>query len=184
MGAAHALLGHEAGIACILGTGSNSCAYDGKSITQRVPSLGFLLGDEGSGVHIGKELIKAYFYGEMPANLSTAFADRFSIELPTVLDALYRKEKPGRFLASFTPFAGDYQHDQFVRQLIYKVFEAFIQVQLSKYIDYKAVPVSFTGSVAYYFKEILLECIQDHGIKTGKILASPAEGLIEYYRQI
>ncbi len=181
LGAAHALLGRNSGIACILGTGSNSCAYDGENITDKVPSLGYLLGDEGSGVHIGKSLLKAYLYKEMPDQLAKVFEKQFPWSLADILDALYRKEKPGSFLAGFAPFARKNLHFPFMKDLISQVFDAFIEVQLSKYADYQKQSIGFTGSIAFQFSDILHERLLQHGIQAAKIMASPSDGLLDYY---
>lgn len=182
LGAAHALLGHQKGIACILGTGSNSCAYDGQNITHKVPSLGYLLGDEGSGVHIGKSLLQAYFYNEMPETLASEFEKQYPMNLGEVLDTLYRKDRPGSFLAAFAPFARQHIHNAFINNLIGDVFDAFIKVQLSKYPDYQSQFIGFAGSIAYQFSEILIERLSYHGMLAGNIMASPSDGLLDYYK--
>jgi glucosamine kinase len=183
LAAVHALLGRNAGIACILGTGSNSCAYDGEKIVQQVPSLGYLLGDEGSATAIGKKLITAIIYKEAPEALVNAFHKTYNLSLGQILDAIYRKEKPGVFLSGFSRFVGEHIYHPFCRNLVSEVFDDFIRVQLSKYDNYRTIPVSFTGSVAFHFSEILKERLAKQEIIMGKILASPAEGLITFYTE-
>ena len=183
MAAVHALLGRNTGIACILGTGSNSCAYDGKNIIQQVPSLGYLLGDEGSATAIGKKLITSIIYQEAPEDLINTFHETFNLTLSQILDAIYRKEKPGVFLSSFSRFVGIHISHPFCRKIVENVFDDFIHIQLSKYDNYLKLPVSFTGSVAFNFSEILKERLAKQGIIMGKILASPAEGLITFYTE-
>jgi N-acetylglucosamine kinase-like BadF-type ATPase len=181
LAAAHALLGHSSGIACILGTGSNSCLYDGENIIQQVPSLGYLLGDEGSATAIGKKLITSIIYNEAPTVIIEAFKTTFDYTLGQILDSLYRKEKPGVFLSGFSKFVGDHISHPFCHDLVSGVFDDFIKVHLSKYGVCKDIPVSFTGSVAFHFKVILKERLSKSGIQFGKIQASPAEGLIDYH---
>jgi len=181
LAAAHALLGDSEGIACILGTGSNSCYFDGNEITMNVPSLGYLLADEGSGVYIGKSFITAYLYGDVPDSIANDFKLHFQSEQHEILDSLYRKEKPGKYLSEFTRFVGKHISHSFCQQLVAEAFDAFIRVQLSKYPDYKNLPVAFTGSVAFHFREILKERLKKAGVNAGIISHSPGEGLLKFY---
>ncbi|MDO8897959.1 MAG: ATPase [Bacteroidales bacterium] len=181
LAAAHSLLGESEGIACILGTGSNSCYFDGNKITMNVPSLGYLLADEGSGVYIGKLFITAYLYGEVPDSIVKDFKLHFQSEHHEILDALYRREKPGKYLSEFTRFVGKHIPHSFCQQLVAEAFDAFIRVQLSKYPDYKNLPVTFTGSVAFHFREILKERLKKAGVNAGIISHSPGEGLLKFY---
>ncbi|NOU46280.1 MAG: hypothetical protein HOO86_04370 [Bacteroidales bacterium] len=181
LAAAHALFSRSAGIACILGTGSNSCFYDGENIVHQVPSLGYLLGDEGSATAIGKKLITSIVYKEAPKVIIEAFENTFDYTLGQILDLLYRKEKPGVFLSGFSKFVGDHISNPFCQDLVSGVFDDFIRVHLLKYDACYEIPVSFTGSVAFHFNGILKERLSKSGIQFGKTLASPAEGLIAYY---
>ena len=183
MAACHAVLGHEEGIACILGTGSNSCVYDGKNIIDRAVSLGYLIGDEGSGSHIGSAVVRAYFYGFMPEDLRQAFDATFHLELKDFVQQLYHKEQPSRYLASFAKFAGEYQNHPYVRALVKDCFKAFVEAFVCRYSEYKTMQVSFVGSIAYYFQTILRECLTDYGLMMGEVIQAPAEGLISYYQQ-
>ena len=182
MAACHALLGHEKGIACILGTGSNSCVYDGERIVERGVSLGYLVGDEGSGMHIGREVVKAYFYGFMPENLRQQFDDTFHLELKDFIQHLYHDEQPSKYLASFAKFAGEHQDEPFMHDLIRSCFEAFIKAFVLRFSDCKSLNISFIGSVAYHFQGILKECLELQGLTMGAVMASPADGLIAYYQ--
>lgn len=181
LAAAHALLGRSEGIACILGTGSNSCYYDGEKILENVPSLGFMLGDEGSGATIGREILKTYFYGEFPNDLSQKFSEMFPVTLDNVLTEVYQGEKPSKFIASFAPFAKTHQEHPAIKKLLAKVFDAFISAQLSKYSRYQEVPVGFIGSIAYHFSDSLHDRLSNAGIQMGIVLPSPSEGLIRYH---
>jgi glucosamine kinase len=181
LAAAHALLGNNAGIACILGTGSNSCFYDGKQITSNIPSLGYLLADEGSGVYIGKKLVAAILYGEAPEEILNDFYSSYSLNFETTLRTIYSAEKPGALLAGFTEFAGKYINHAFCRKLVAGAFDDFIRVHISQYEVYQQLPVSFVGSVAYHFRDILNERLVNAGITAGLILKTPAKGLATYY---
>ena len=183
MAACHALFGHEKGIACILGTGSNACVYDGEKITERAVSLGYLVGDEGSGMHIGREMVRAYFYGFMPENLRQQFEEAFHLELKDFIQQLYHVEQPSKYLASFAKFAGEHQDNSFMQDLIKGCFEAFIKAFVLRFENCKSLKISFIGSVAYHFQDILKTCLENKGLTMGTVMASPAEGLIRYYSE-
>ena len=184
MAACHAVLGHEKGIACILGTGSNSCVYDGNEITERAVSLGYLLGDEGSGKHIGSEVVRAYFYGFMPEDLRQQFDETYHLELRDFIDKVYHQPQPSRYLATFAKFAGEHQLHPFIRDLVKGCFKAFIEAFVLRFEGAKTMKVSFVGSVAFHFKDILKETLADYGITLGEVMPSPAEGLIRYYQSL
>ena len=181
LGAARALCGHQEGIACILGTGSNSCYYDGKKITDNVPSLGYILGDEGSGAHIGKKLLKEVMALSAPADIRQLFSDKFNYTRVDILTHLYNHEMPSRFLSSFMLFINENIGHPFIRNLVLDSFRDFFILQVMKYPKYLQVPVCCTGSVAFYFSDILKEAAKEKGIEINKITQSPVDGLIEYH---
>ena len=181
MAACHAALGHEKGIACILGTGSNSCLYDGESIIEKAVSLGYLVGDEGSGMHIGREVVRAYFYDFMPEELRMKFDAAYHLELKDFIHRLYHEGQPSRYLASFARFAGENQHSPFIRDLVKNCFKVFIDAFVLRYPDCKTLKISFIGSIAYHLQGVLNECMDENGLVLGEIMQSPAEGLIRYY---
>lgn len=183
MAACHALLGHEKGIACILGTGSNSCVYDGENITERAVSLGYLVGDEGSGMHIGREVVKSYFYGFMPNDLKQQFEAAFHPDLKVFIDKLYHEGQPSRYLATFAKFAGEHQNEPFIRDLVKHCFNDFIKAFILRFDNYKSLKVNFVGSVAYHFRDILKETLETSKIKVGEIVSSPTDGLVRYYSE-
>lgn len=183
MAACHALLGHDEGIACILGTGSNSCVFDGENITERAVSLGYLVGDEGSGMHIGREVVKAYFYGFMPEDLRQSFEETYHLELKDFIQHLYHDEQPSKYLASFAQFAGEHQDHPFLHTLVRDCFDAFAKAFLLRYKSCKSMKISFVGSVAYHFQDILKECLEGYGLTMGLVRQTPAEGLVAYYLQ-
>lgn len=182
MAACHAVLGHEKGIACILGTGSNSCVYDGENITERAVSLGYLVGDEGSGMHIGREVVKAYYYGSMPEDLRQRFQDTYHLELPVFIQKLYHNEQPSKYLASFARFAGENQVHPFLHKLVKRCFEAFIEAFILRYAGCKYLEIGFIGSIAWHFQGTLKECLSEYGLKLCEVMQAPAEGLIKYYQ--
>lgn len=181
LAAARSLCKDETGIASILGTGSNSCVYDGKKITQQMVSLGYFFGDEGSGTHLGKLLITDYLRGEMPAELSAKLNTEFNLSLELVLDNIYNQGPPNKFLASFAPFIQKNAQDLYVRQLVAKSFIEFLKVGIMKFSGFENLKVSFVGSIAFHFQDILKEVALANGIKIEKIQKSVIEGLRDYH---
>ena len=175
MGAAIALFGKGRGIACILGTGANSCLFDGEAVVDRAVSLGYLIGDEGSGCYIGRKLVRAYFYGLMPNDLQAIFEAEYQLELTAFIDRVYHQPEASRYLAGFTRFAGKHQDHPFVHQLVKECLEDFIEVFVLRYPNCHELPIGFVGSVAYHFKEILQECLEAQGFHLAKVMASPLE---------
>lgn len=182
MAACHAVLGHERGVACILGTGSNSCLYDGESIIEKAVSLGYLVGDEGSGMHIGREVVRAYFYDFMPDDLRIKFDAEYHLALKDFIQRLYHEGQPSKYLATFAKFAGEHQNHPFIRDLVKGCFKAFIEAFILRYEDCKSLKISFVGSVAFHFQDILKESFAEYGLTLGKVMQVPAEGLIKYYQ--
>lgn len=182
MAVCHAVLGREKGIACILGTGSNSCVYDGESIIGQAVSLGYLLGDEGSGCHIGKQLLRGYFYGFMPVELRQKFDETYHLTREEFIDRLYHQPQPSRYLASFAQFAGENKNHPYIRDLVKGCFNAFVEAFVLRFEDCKSMKVSFVGSVAYHFQDILRGCLAEYGLTMGVVMQTPAEGLIRYYQ--
>ncbi len=181
LGAARALFGKNPGIACILGTGSNSCLYDGKEIAGNVPSLGFILGDEGSGAALGKRLLGDAFKGRIPALIRERLLNAYNLTLPDILDKLYRQPAPNKFLASFVPFIKENIWNPYIFSLVLKELTKFIRRNVALYPGAHSLPVSFTGSIAYHFSDILNEAVSSQGYSIAKIEARPMEGLIKYH---
>ena len=182
LAAARGLCGREAGITCILGTGSNSCFYDGKEIVNHISPLGFILGDEGSGAVLGKLLVGDILKNQLSPAIKEVFLKQFDLTVPEIIDRVYRQPFPNRFLASLSPFIAQHLEEPGIRQLVLGSFIAFLRRNVMQY-DYKQYPVHFIGSVAHCYKEILQEAAQTTGIQIGKILQSPMEGLIQYHQQ-
>ena len=184
MAVCHAVLGRERGIACILGTGSNACVYDGEDIDEKAVSLGFLIGDEGSGMHIGREVVRSYYYGFMPAELRRQFDAIYHLDLKDFIQHLYHDDHPSKYLASFAKFAGERQDVPFIHDLVKGCFKAFIEVAVCRFEGCKTMKVSFVGSVAYHFQNILKETLSDYGLTLGEVMQAPAEGLIWYHQSL
>ncbi len=183
LAAARALCGHEEGIACILGTGSNSCQYDGEKIVYNVANLGWILADEGSGTYIGKRLVKDYFRKQMPAELAAQFYARFPWQREEVLEKVYQQEKPGAFLASFMKFIFQHLKEPYCYQLVYQAFADFYENNVMLYPGYEKLKVHFTGSVAFYFSDVLRQVANDKGIIVKNIQEGPIAGLALYHQK-
>ena len=181
LAAARGLCGHSAGIACIMGTGSNSCYYNGKDIVTNVSPLGFILGDEGSGAVLGRLLVGDILKNQTPPELKEKFLRQFNLTPADIIDRVYRKPFPNRFLASLSPFLAQNLHEPCVRTLVLNSFKAFLKRNVMQYEDYRENKVHFIGSVAFHYKEILKEATQEMGIRLGTIIKSPMEGLIKYH---
>lgn len=180
LAAARGLCGHQAGIACIMGTGSNSCYYDGEKIVQNVSPLGFILGDEGSGACLGKLLVGDLLKNQLGAELKEEFLSQYNLTPADIIDRVYRKPFPNRFLASLSPFLAQHIDNPGIRNLVLDSFKAFLKRNVMQY-DYNNTPVHFIGSVAFYYQEVLSQAAYETGICLGTILKSPMEGLIAYH---
>ncbi len=180
-GAAVALLKHREGIAAILGTGSNSCLWNGHEITEDVPSLGWLIGDEGSATHLGKGLLKAFLSGEMSAESTDAFYHYTRLDFEGILHKIYKDNKPNHWISSLSHFASANIENEQIRDLVKQNFRDFLSAQIKRYTGYQDKEISFTGSVAWHFKDILHEVMQEESLHTGTILQQPMEGLIEFH---
>lgn len=181
LAAARALCDSKPGIACILGTGSNSCVYDGLNITRQMVSLGYFFGDEGSGTHLGKLLITAYLRGELPAEISDKLNEEYKLSFEFVLDHIYNQSTPNRFLSSFSPFIlQNYKHP-YIQEMIAYSFNEFLKVGVFKFTGYEKMEVSFVGSVAYHYQDILLKVALKNNVHIGKIQKSVIEGLRDFH---
>lgn len=183
LGAARSLFGREEGIVAILGTGSNSCLYDGREIIENVPSLGYLFGDEGSGAHMGKQFLNDYLRGHLPEELKKKFEGTFTFDLESILDSVYNRPRPNRFLAAFAGFLGDNKEVPYAGELIRNSFRSFFQEQISEYSRYQEVPMGVVGSIGFHFQDMLREIASEYAVKLEKIAKSPIEGLADFHRK-
>lgn len=179
MAACHALAGGREAIVCILGTGAASCHYDGHEMVRRAPSLGWLLGDEGSGTHLGKCLVTAYLSETLPHPIRTAFEERYHLNRDLILHKLYQEPKPNLFLSQFAPFLNEFREEPAIRELIINAFETFFAKQKSYYPNCDNLPWHFTGSVATHFETMLREAAETAGCKIGEIAGDPMERIVQ-----
>jgi len=185
LAAARALLGHGPGFAAILGTGTNSCIYDGQKITYNVDSLGYFLGDEGSGSFLGKRLLRDYLRGLLPDGLQEALKEEYHLGTRNdIIDRLYNQPLPNRFLASFAKFAYDHNNVSYCRQIVVEAFEAFFQNIVLHYPDYQNYTFNCIGSVGYNFRDALTQVANSHGMQVGKIIRSPIDDLVSFHEHV
>ncbi len=183
LAAARALCGREPGIACIMGTGSNSCLYNGEKITGNVANLGWILADEGSGANIGRKFLVDYLREVMPERLRQQFHERFPLTREEFLEKVYQQERPSAFLASFARFIFQHLNDPYCYKLIYDSFAEFYENNVMKYDNYQNLRVHFTGSIAFYFSDILRQVANDKNITVKNILEGPIAGLTLYHQK-
>jgi N-acetylglucosamine kinase-like BadF-type ATPase len=183
LASARAICGKNPGIACILGTGSNSCLYDGTDVIANNPSLGFILGDEGSGGDLGRELIKAYYYGELSTAIEIKFEEQFNTDRDSLLTNIFSTDKPNTYCAAFAPFLAQNIDEDCINKLVVGSFNEFFERHVSTYDNYQKLPINFVGSVAHHFKYVLEEVTKSHGCRIGTIVKAPVGKLIEYHNK-
>lgn len=181
LGAARACFLHEAGIACILGTGSNSCLYDGTEIIEHIPSLAFVLGDEGSAGFFGKQLINKYFRFEIPDDLKDALEQNYDMSLDHITKGLYDGNQKSRFIASYGAFLGEHAEHPFIKKMLRDGFESFISRIILNYTDAIDYEVRFIGSVAYHHQDLIKEILGKYDLKPGLFVRNPMERLVEFH---
>lgn len=182
IGAAKALCGNEKGIACILGTGSNSCYFNGKKIVKNSPGLGYVLGDEGSGTYLGKKVIQYYLYNTFDPDLMDRFNLKYQTNVTEILEAVYKKPLPNKYLAGFTSFLIENRGHFMIENIIEDGFNDFFFNHIYKYRESWTLPINFVGSVAFGFKDVLKELCNSYELQLGKVIKNPMEGLIRYHQ--
>lgn len=183
MGAAKALCGSEKGVACILGTGSNSCYYNGKKIIKNSPGLGYILGDEGSGAYLGKKVVQYYLYNTFDPDLMDRFNAKYNTTNVEILDAVYKHPLPNRFLAGFVPFLIENRGHFMIENIIEDGFNDFFFNHIYKYRESWIMPIHFIGSVAFGFKDVLKDMCNAYELELGRVLKNPMDGLVKYHRE-
>jgi N-acetylglucosamine kinase-like BadF-type ATPase len=183
LGAARALCGHEKGIACILGTGSNSCYYNGKKIVKNRPGLGYVLGDEGSGAYLGKRVIQYYLYNTFDEDLKALFDAKFVTTPTEILENVYKKPMPNRYLATFAIFLSENRGHYMIENIIEDSLNDFFFYHLYKYRESWTLPINFIGSVAFGFKDVLQELCNSYELDLGMVMKNPMTGLAEFHSE-
>lgn len=180
LASARALCGHEWGIAAILGTGSNSCLYDGEKVIENVPSVGYLWSDYGGGSQIGKLFIRDYFEGRLPKHLCADF-EKEGYNRETILDNVYKGGMPSRYLAAVSLFIGKHLAEESVQRVLHECFDSFFVYQISKYTDSKKYKINSVGSVGFYYRDIVASVAKKHGYSMGTVIRSPMDGLVAFH---
>ena len=182
LASARALLGNEPGFVAILGTGANTCLYDGSGIIANIDSLGYLLGDEGSGFYLGRKLLGDYIRGYMPDAVQREFMERYGVTREEILERVYSAPMPNRFCASFTVFLTEsVTGGEYTRGIVRQGFRDFFENLVTGYADYGGYSFNCVGSVGYAFREVLTETAEGYGMRVGNILRSPIDGLVKYH---
>jgi N-acetylglucosamine kinase-like BadF-type ATPase len=184
LGAAIACFENREGVACILGTGSNSCVYNGKEIVKNIPSLGFVFGDEGSGGYFGKRILNGYYYKTMPKDLRTALDETSDMTLEAVLHKIYEEPQANRFVASFSKMLSDHRNHPYIKGMVKKGFEAFAEKQLGYFEESKTMEIGFVGSIAYVYKDILEEVLKKREMNLGVVVRKPLDNLVEFHQKL
>jgi glucosamine kinase len=184
LASARALCQDKAGFICILGTGSNSCFYDGKAIIENKPAPGYILGDYGSGAFIGITFIKALLEEELPVDLLKLYEQEINHNYNTIIENVYRKTAPSKYLASMAAFVGKYRSHPKCKEIIHFAFQEFVSRTLLKYKVIQQYPIHFVGSIAHHFQEELEEVLTKNQLKLGKILQSPSFGLVAFHTKL
>ena len=182
-GAAKALFKEDKGIACILGTGSNSCYYDGTQIVDNVNSLGYLLGDNGSGAVLGLKLMQMYLRNKLSPKLAKKFREEYNLDYRYILDNVYKQSTPNKFFAKFSPFIIANINDEVINKMVKEDIREFVDYFIVNYDDYKNLPIRIIGSIGYFYKDVINEVFAEYGLKIDKISKTPIEALVEYYSQ-
>lgn len=182
MGAARALCGRDKGIACILGTGSNSCYFDGKKIARNSPGLGYVLGDEGSGAYLGKKVIQYYLYNTFDEDLHYKFDLKYNTNKIEILEQVYKQPLPNRYLASFALFLTENRGHYMIENIIEDGLNDFFFTHLCKFGESWKYPINFVGGVAFGFKDKIIELCDSYEFEFGQVLKNPMEGLIKFHK--
>jgi len=180
-GAAYSTFTGEPAVTCILGTGSNSCMFDGTTVTEEVPALAYILGDEGSGSWFGKRLLSSFLYHKLPAAIHDDFVEQYGLDKLSITKRVYQEPNANVFLASFMTFLGRHKSDAFVQDWLDEGFKAFLDVHVACFEGASAMPIHFVGSVAYHFQDALKKACADRGYRVGNIIKKPIDGLAQYH---
>ena len=182
--AAYSTFSGEPAITCILGTGSNSCYFDGNEVSEVIPALGYILGDEGSGSYFGKRILADYIYERLPKELQKDFRGRYQLTKEEIFSKVYNQRDANVFLASFMRFLVPHKEHPYFSEIINKGLRHFAEIHIACYPNYKDVPVHFVGSVSYYFQDILRDIADEMGFTVGNVNKNPVSALLEYHKNL
>lgn len=182
LGASISTAGDDEGIVCILGTGSNSCLYDGSKIVDNIPALGYVLSNEGGGSKIGGELLKAYFYNKLSAEIKNEFEAKYKLSKSEVVEGLYKSENPTAYLASFAQFLNNTQYKDWRKKFLFPIFQEFVDIRIKQYSEYLRYDLYFVGSIAYFYADVINDVLQYNGLTSKSIIQKPIDGLVDYFK--
>ncbi|CAI9429175.1 BadF/BadG/BcrA/BcrD ATPase family [Candidatus Ornithobacterium hominis] len=180
--AAYAAYNGKPAIVCILGTGSNSCYFDGETIKEETPALSYVLGDEGSGNHIGRQLIRAYFCGKFPTHLRRTFKERYNLTEKDIEEKVYNNQFANAYLASFSVFASDHKYEPFIQELVFNCLEEFFLYHVMPYKEKADAEINFIGSIAHYYESTLKSVANKYNLHVGNIVKKPIDDLVKYHK--
>ena len=183
LAAVYASSGKKPALVCILGTGSNSCYFDGENVEMRTPSLGYTIMDEASGNYFGKQLIRDFFYKKMPKRIAEKFNEQYNLEADFIKKNLYRESNPNMYLATFAKFMFEFKEDKYIKKIIRKGFQEFFKYRILPYGKTAETPIYFIGSIAFYFREILEEVAKKNHLKITDVIQRPIDNLLEYHKK-
>ena len=181
VGAAYSTYSGQPGITCIIGTGSNSCFFDGQNVSEEVPALGYILGDEGSGSYFGKKLLSDYLYKKLPVEINSWLQDELKLTKKEILENVYMKPHANVYLASFMKIYATFKENPYVKSTVAAGMNHFLMNHVCCFANYKSVPVHFIGSIAFHFEDILRDESKKLGIEVGNIIKKPIDGLVDYH---
>lgn len=182
LAAVYAASGKKPAIVCILGTGSNSCYFNGSELEIIAPSLGYSVMDEASGNYFGKMLLRDCFYGKMPKPIKKKFEEQFNVDADFIKMNLYRQPNPNAYLATFAKFMFEFKDEEYIKKIIKKGFEEFFKYRVLTYGKTADTPIYFIGSIAFYFREILEKVAKKHNLKITDVIQRPINNLLEYHK--
>jgi len=181
MAAAYAAYTGKPAIVCILGTGSNSCYFDGKNLKIKLPSLGFLIGDEGSGSAIGKQLVRRFFMQKLPKDIHAEFEETYHLSIEDALRNMYHTSRPNAYLANFNKFVVERKDHPYFQKMVFEEMKNFFEYQVLPYEESQDAEINFIGSIAYYYEETLRSAAAELNLNIGKIVQKPIESLVDYH---
>jgi len=182
LAAVYAASGKKPAIVCILGTGSNSCYFNGEQMEMLVASLGYILMDEASGNYFGKKLIIDYYYRNMPRKIAAKFEEEFDLDADHIKRHLYREPNPNMYLASFAKFMFDFKDEKYIKRIIKKGFQEFFKYRILPYNKSSETPIYFIGSIAHYFRDILEKIAEKNNLTITDVIQRPIDNLLEYHK--
>ena len=182
LGAAKATAGDSEGIVCIMGTGSNSCLYDGEKIIDNIPALGYILSNEGGGSRIGMELLRNFFYRQMPSKVSKHFEEKYQLSKSTLVKELYSTQDPTYYLARYARFLNETEDKEWRKAFLFPIFQKYVDIRIKQYEEYLRYDLYFVGSIAYFYGDVINDVLAYNGLRAKSMIRKPIDGLVDYFK--